>query len=204
VWTEDSGNPDDLGGLTYLAKSTDNGNTVTHPNIRVNPTPEAVFDDPQVVVAADGSKVYVVYGGAVAGGQADAEDIKATLSLDGGMTWQTPIKVNDDPSCATHWHPAATADASGNLWIIYYDARDGDGRVVWVKAGVASNALAIIDRGLVTDATALFTTSRVSFFLGDYIGLAYGGGKLYATWGDLRDIVATQSVRMYYASGMAR
>jgi hypothetical protein len=203
VWTEDSGNANDIGGFTYLAKSTDGGLTVTHPNVQVHSTPEAVFDDPQVAVTGDASKLFVVYSSAVAGGGTDSNDVKAVVSTDGGGTFGTPLKLNADASCATHWHPAAAVDGAGNLWTIYYDNQYGDDRIAWVKASASGNTVSVVSRGEVTDALGPFTTSRTNFFLGDYIGLAFSpgnGGKIAAVWGDLRNAVNGR-VQIEFASG---
>src|SRR5262249_34685647 len=149
---------------------------------------------------ADGSKRYLVYGTVVPAGQADAEDVHASLFA--GGAWQAPIKLNDDPSCATHWHPAAVADGNGNLWAIWDDVRYGDGRIRYVEATASGTTLTIARAGELTDAAPPFTTSRTNFFLGDYIGLANAGGKLFATWGDLRELASGGNVRMYIAQGM--
>jgi hypothetical protein len=201
VWNEDSGNSDDPGGYVWIASTADRGSTISA-NVRVNPAPEALFDDPQVAVAPNGT-IFVVYGAAVVGGQADAEDVKATFSTDGGSTWAPPVKINDDPSCASHWHPAAVADASNRLWMIWYDERYGDGRVAWAKATVAGNTLQVAsqDRGWVTDAAQSFTTSRVRFFLGDYIGLAISNNQLFAAWGDLRTATSGRVAMFFSKTG---
>src|SRR5205823_1819708 len=159
--------------LLWFARLADGASDVMRPNVRVSVRPDAVFDDPQIVVGgASGTDLYVVYGAVVPGGGEDAEDIKATFSLDGGATWMPPVQLNDDASCATHWHPAAVADGAGNLWAIWYDVRFGDGRLQWAKATRSGSALMVADHGWLTDATPAFTTSRTSFFLGDYVGLA--------------------------------
>ena len=201
VWTEDTGNPNDLGGFTYFAKSTDGGATVTHPNVQVHQTAEAVFDDPQAAVTPDGSKLFIVYSAVVAGGGTDSNDVKATVSTDGGGTFGTPVKLNADASCATHWHPAAAVDGSGNLWTIYYDNQFGDDRIAWVKATASGNTVSVAAHGEVTDGVGPFTTSRTNFFLGDYIGLAYSTGKLAAVWGDLRNVAGGGRVQIFFASG---
>jgi hypothetical protein len=202
VWSEDSGGPEDLGGYVWMTRSSDRGATVLPANLRVTTPPEVLFDDPQVVVSPDGGRLYIVYGAAVPGGGADAEDVKAVISTDRGATWSAPLRLDDEPPCATHWHPAATSDANGNLWAIWYDVRYGDGRIRWVKvAPGGGGALAVLDSGWATDAAFPFSTARDHFFIGDYIGLAAGGGKLFAAWGDLREIPAGGRLRIYYASG---
>ncbi|HEY3234095.1 MAG TPA: sialidase family protein, partial [Polyangiaceae bacterium] len=192
----------ELGGHIWFSKLT-SATASVGANVRVHDVPEAAYDGPQVAVTADGSILYVVYGAIVPGGGVDAQDVKASFSTNGGSNWSAPIKLNDDPSCATHWHPAAVTDSAGSLWVIYYDERYGDGRVAWVKAVVSSGALSVAARGWVTDAAPLFTTSRFSSFLGDYIGLAFAGGDLFAAWGDLREAGKATDTRIYFSQGAA-
>jgi hypothetical protein len=201
VWEEETGNPEDFGGYVFLTKLPA-GATAAQPNVRVTAAAEVLFDDPQIAVTPDGARVYIVYGASTGTLAPDQEDVKATVSTDGGHTFAAPILINDDPSCATHWHPAATLDGSGNLWITYYDNRYGDGRVSFAKLTGGSVPLAVAQRGAVTDAPGPFTTSRLNLFLGDYIGLAAGGGKVFAVWADLRS-AATQGVGIYLATAPA-
>lgn len=196
VWWETGPGP---GGDVWLTRSDDGGGSFLHPNVLVTSSSDVEFDDPQVAVSADGARVWVAWGSVVPGGELDAEDVQATLSIDGGDTFAPPVKVNEDASCATHWHPAATVDDAGNLWLVYYDARWGDGRVRWARVEAEGALPKVAALGWVTDAAASFTTSRIRFFLGDYIGLAYSSGQLWAAWGDLRDVAGGGGRRIYVA-----
>ena len=171
------------------------------PRITVT-TGDATFDDPQIAVTAKGDIVYVVYGATAPGAAPEAQDLRGTFSTDGGATFAPTVKLNDDATCATHWHPALVTDAEGALWMTSYDNRYGDQRVGWLKAKVQGNQLVVTDRGYLTDAAPAFTTSRINFFLGDYNGLAYAGDKLFAAWGDLRS-ASTAGTQIYFALGAA-
>ena len=187
TWWEDAGNPLAPGGLIWTAVSTDRGMT-WQPNVPVNTTPDAFFDDPIISVTPDGSVVYVTYERIPPLGEIDEYDVMAAVSVGGGP-FGTPVKVNDDPSCATHFHAASAADpTTGDLHVIWYDNRYGDGRVMWSRARkpASNDMLAFEANQPVTDVSFPFTTTRLQFFLGDYTYLTIANGKLYAAWTDLR------------------
>jgi hypothetical protein len=194
----------DAGGEIDYARSTDDGATAT-PATMIPISGQTAGEDPQLVVSHDGLKLYMAYG-STAGQVYDQEDVMLTalaLASDGTPVgnWATPIKVNDDASCATHFRPTAAVDASGNLWLTWYDNRYGDGRIRWAQA-TFNGGLTVGMRGWATDAAPPFTTSRLQFFLGDYMGLTVANGRLYAAWGDLREVPAGGDGRIYYASGI--
>jgi hypothetical protein len=187
AWWEDSGDPSAPGGYIWTTTSQDGGVTFS-PNRRVNPQPDAAFDDPAIVVTADGQVAYVVYDRVVPGAAMDAYDVVATASV-AGADFRTPIKVNDDASCATHFHAAAAADAAGTLYVVWYDNRYGDARVMWSRTQrpTATSALAFLQNGQVTDTAFSFTTTRQQFFLGDYLAITIVNQRAYVAWTDLRN-----------------
>ena len=153
-----------------------------HPSLRVSAGVRSPWTALRSWRRGDGSVVYVVYGNTPPLGRGDAEDILLTLSTDRGVTWSTPLQLNDDPSCATHWHPALSTDTSGGaLHHLLRRALRRRPRGVDQGAPVAGS-VTVEARGFVSDALMPFTTSREGFFLGDYIGLSFGGGTLAAAW----------------------
>lgn len=199
--TSRESSPGTYAGVVAMTRSLDGGATVEAPIIVASPGLDVAYDDPQLAALPDGSAVHVVFSAAVPGGGADANDVMATVSADGGATWAPVVKLNDDPSCATHGHPASTLDATGALWTTWYDGRYGDGRVRWTKSRVEDGAIVVVESGWVTDGAQPLTTSRYSFFVGDYMGLTTAGNRLYAVWGDLRDAARVGGARIYLASG---
>lgn len=52
-------------------------------------------------------------------------DIFLIRSTDGGTTWSDSVKVNQDASGNDHWLPSVAVDqATGALYIVYYDSRN--------------------------------------------------------------------------------
>jgi hypothetical protein len=187
TWWEDAGDPLAPGGLIWMAESDDRGVT-WKPNRQVTTDADAYFDDPEIAVTPDGSVVYVTYERIPTISSIDEYDVMAAASI-GGAPFAAPVKVNDDPSCATHFHAACAVDpASGDLHVIWYDNRYGDGRVMWSRARKPSTgtALAFAANQPITDTSFPFTTTRLQFFLGDYTFLTIVNGKMYAAWTDLR------------------
>jgi hypothetical protein len=98
--------------------------------------------------------------------------------------------VNDDLSCATHFHHQLVVDAQGNLHALWYDNRYLTGNVFHASSppATAAGALSFGGSTFVNDASFTFTTSRSGQdWLGDYLGITTSGGKLYATWTDNRN-----------------
>jgi hypothetical protein len=186
TWWEDAGDPLAPAGLVWMSRSTDGGASFL-PNVQVTALPVVTFDDPQIAVSPDGAALYIVYQ-RLATGAVDVNDVMATVSLAGGP-FGPPVKVNDDPTCATHFHAAAATNAAGDLYVIWYDNRYGDGRVMWSRAlrPAGGAPLVFSPNGQVTDHGFPFTTTRLSLFLGDYLSLTIAGDTVYAAWTDNRN-----------------
>ena len=51
------------------------------------------------------------------------DNIQLTASYDGGLTWSTPVKVNDNTSQADEFQPGLAAAANGTISVSFYDRR---------------------------------------------------------------------------------
>jgi hypothetical protein len=52
-------------------------------------------------------------------------DVFLVKSADGGLTWSSPIKVNDDPPGRHQFFPAITVDqVTGKIWVVFFDRRN--------------------------------------------------------------------------------
>lgn len=134
----------------------------------------------QMDAGADGS-LHVVWQDARFTGQRDA--IAYARSMDGGLTWTAPVRVNSNPGVAA-FTPQVHVLANGTIGVTYYDlrsdtaspdtlltdywlARSADG-VTWSETRVAAPfdlAIAPIAGG---------------YFLGDYMALASAGTTFLA------------------------
>jgi hypothetical protein len=154
------------------------------------------FEDPSVASAPPN-----VYVGFISGTSRGDWDVRVAASLDGGGTFGPAVKVNDDPTCATHFHHQIGVAANGDVHAIWYDNRYLVGNVFHASspAAAAGAPLAFGANGFVNHASFPFTTSRVTMgWLGDYLGLWLAGGEIYASWSDPR---AMGTSRIFFAKG---
>jgi hypothetical protein len=174
-------------GHIRVAKSTDHGMTFS-PSVDVVPDGTAVAWPHALLASPDGKALYVVYQHQVgAPTNLDVFDVYAAVSTDGGATFGAPVKVNDDTSCATHWLPNVALGPSGHPWVIWYDNRFGDERVMGAEGMLGTGgALTFGANFLVSDhATVPFYTGRTGPTITDYLGFAsLPSGLGLAAWAE--------------------
>jgi len=109
--------------------------------------------------------------------------IALASSADGGLTWSTPVQVNQDPSVQA-FTPAVAVGPSGEVAVTYYDLRGATLQNTWTTLWLATSK----------DGGATFTERAAgerfelraapivgnAFFLGDYSGLAAAGEGAFA------------------------
>jgi hypothetical protein len=114
-----------------------------------------------------------------------------SLSSDGGKTWKTPVKINDQSSLNDQFFPRLVVDdTTGNVMIVYYDTVNDSSRLktdIWMQCSIdngASWTKAVKITSAETDETS---DSDNGNQYGDYIGLSVGGGQYFACWTDRRN-----------------
>jgi hypothetical protein len=158
-------------------------------DFRTNAFPQA-YTDP-----ANSQNIYLVYNDkGVASG--DRGDIFFTQSNNGGTSWSTPVKVNDDTGTADQFMPAIAVTPDGtHLFITWYDRRNsGPGNGNIDRFGTIGSI-----SGSTVTFTANFQINDVSFpevfgqdpaivsnYMGDYDQAAATNTNFYTTWGDNR------------------
>lgn len=150
------------------------------------------------------------------GNTLDEDEIIFARSTDYGRTWQktftvgaktnanvindendgrSPTGAADDVSAA-QFMPRLVADRNGNLAVIWYDTRrDPLNHRIDVFGAISSDGgLSFSPNFRLTDESfdaddGMFTDARgnPTFYLGDFLGMALGGGSAYAVWADTRD-----------------
>jgi len=145
--------------------------------------PERVAEFPRVVeipnIAVDAQgRLFAVWGDSRNG---DA-DVFSSTSGDGGRTWTSPVRVNDDISSngkdqVLHW--LAVDHTDGAAYVLFYDRR-GDPKNLLPTMTLARS----IDGGksFVNYAWTVTPSDPNQANLGDYIGLAAAGGRVYGAW----------------------
>ena len=114
-----------------------------------------------------------------------------TRSTDGGSTWETPKKLNDQNSLNDQIFQRLVVDETdGSLMVVYYDTVNDPNRIktdLWMQSSVDngltwSGAMQITSSE--TDETA--ASAELNFQYGDYIGLTGQAGRFFACWTDRR------------------
>jgi hypothetical protein len=180
------------------AKSTDGGVSFSNPVVvslyvplpsshlanslfRVNNNPTAAADDTS-------GNVYVAW----ADYQSGFANILLSRSLDEGVTWSKPIRVNDDSTTNDHFFPWM-AVSHGLVNIVFYDRRlDPKNRLIDVfYAESADGGISWSPNLRVTDQQS--DPANLNF-IGDYIGIASNGTLAHPVWTDLRNVSALYPV----------
>src|SRR5437899_4678451 len=142
---------------------------------RVNSFPTAAADDTN-------GNVYVAW----ADYRNGYADILSSRSLDEGVTWSKPIRVNDDTTTNDHFFPWMTV-SHGLLSVDFYDRRlDPQNHLVDVfYAESADGGVSFSPNLRVTDQSSDPGSLN---FIGDYIGIASNGKLAHPVWTDLRNV----------------
>jgi hypothetical protein len=112
-------------------------------------------------------------------------------STDGGATWLTPVKLNDQNSKNDQIFSRLAVDqVSGVLVAIYYDTINDPGRLktdLWMQAS-SDHGASWSSAGRITTAQTDETSAgaQSNFQYGDYIGLTGHDGNFFACWTDRR------------------
>ncbi|MCK5772813.1 MAG: hypothetical protein KAH57_03415, partial [Thermoplasmata archaeon] len=114
-------------GFFYFSKSTDNGISFS--------TPIKLSEDPRFgpfidMCVDEWNGVYIVWYGRIN----DDYDILFSYSDDGGTTFSSPVKVNDDRGISYQKDPVICTDDIGNLHLAWMDERDGNTSIYYTNA----------------------------------------------------------------------
>ncbi len=107
-------------------------------------------------------------------------DVFLVKSSDGGLTWSSPIRVNNDPPGRHQFFPFVTADqVTGKVWLVFFDRRNHTDTNTDVYMAVSE------DGG---DTFTDFKVSETPFvpfntvFFGHYIGLTAHNDHVFPVW----------------------
>lgn len=156
------------GGATFVQKSSQQwagtvgsqvGGRNSVSNMRTRPYPMIAADNSY---GAHRGKFYCVYASNDPPGAGNKSDVWCRASSDGGATWTSAVRVNDDANTQSfqQWHPAIWCDKeTGKLYAMWMDTRDTptndsafiyasystDGGATWVANQRISNKKMKID-----------------------------------------------------------
>ncbi|AFH49868.1 BNR/Asp-box repeat protein [Ignavibacterium album JCM 16511] len=107
-------------------------------------------------------------------------DVFFVKSTDGGNTWSSPLKVNDDNSNRHQFFTWMTIDqTTGAIYIVFYDRRNTTGDATDVYVARSTNGGESFTNFKVSQSS--FTPSSNIFF-GDYTNIAAFNKKVYPIW----------------------
>ncbi len=117
-------------------------------------------------------------------------DILMVYSNDGGSTFSTAMRVNNDTTENDQWFPAICVGIDGSVQLVFYDRRDDpENNLMSVYYAVT------YDQGETFDNYMYIDEEVVNFegdntrgpFIGDYLGIASTHNRTYAVWCDARE-----------------
>lgn len=185
---------DDYAGHILCATSLDGGVTVRSTrvvaNIVQNPTPLPptnfrCFSFPTTAVDTGGSpyrgRVYVSWSSRAG----TSSEVFCAWSTDNGLSWSTPVRVNDT-AVGDQFFQGLAVDEAGTVFASWYDRRDDP-----VNRRYHVYASASYDGGATWlpnwKVSSVASDPGASNWIGDYSGLCAGGGRCYPIWTDLRN-----------------
>ena len=157
---------------------------------------------PQAAINPVNGNIYVVFDdvGQASGDRSDAYFVQST---DGGATWSSPVKLNDDTTTNDQWFPALAVTPDGShLGIFWYDRRLDPANNLIDRFGVVGS----ISGGTVTFGANFRVTDTsfpgvigndpnvVSNYMGDYDTAAANNTTFYTAWVDNRLAATAQDV----------
>jgi hypothetical protein len=190
--------PADENDALYVARSTDGGQTFPQvrkaANVRRPPSPLPgsrfrMFVLPSMAVDPRNGTVYVTWNDYRAG----EADVLLVTSTDGGSTWSTPKRVNDDPASQRRdqFFPAAIAGPDGTLHLLWLDRRDdpANRRFVPYYARSTDGGNSFSTNIRIAAAASDPDVGFEGVLIGDYIALdvSSDGSRVYAAWVDTRN-----------------
>lgn len=117
-----------------------------------------------------------------------------TVYSDNGTAWTTPTRVNGEAARYDDWLPEIVVDASGNVFVSWYDWRDAaasfcTGASMTYLARSTNGAVTWPDGSPFSSALSYWTTaySNIAPNEGDYMGLFANQNGVYGCWSDGRN-----------------
>ncbi len=205
-WAEDAFGPfvNDIIHRLVLVKSTDGGLHFTAPTqiVQVNDIPGTLPGNlfrahtfPALATDEIGAKLFVAWADFTPGNV----DILSVVSLDRGVTWSQPRRVND-VATNSHFDPFVSF-ANSRLHIAWYDSRLGqlpNGAITALDVFYSTSSdfgqsfsPSIRITGRSFNPNLLIYINQTRAFIGDYIWVDAVGSTAQIAWTDNRDVSST-------------
>lgn len=107
-------------------------------------------------------------------------DIFMAKSTNGGNTWSSAMKINDDNTTRHQFFVWSAVDpATGHLWFVFYDRRNTTGAATDVFVAKSTDGGTTFENFEVSESSF---TPDAGYFFGDYTNIAAWDGKIYPIW----------------------
>jgi hypothetical protein len=160
-----------------------NGSTYFSNNIQVNTDVNNLIDDFGPAAAVLGDTVYVVWNG-----DESVKSIYFARSVDGGIHFSIPIRINDTvtyPPGFSVYQPDLTVDANGHIYVVWHDYR------AWTSDTDYGSPIDIfldksVDGGLTwgNDVQVSIGTGTYPWHFQPYIAMDKNNGNIYVSFTD--------------------
>ena len=122
--------------------------------------------------------IYVLWGDQRFG--TDNSDVFISKSTNGGQTWSSALKVNNDNTTRHQFFPWLTIDqTTGHLFVVFYDRRNTTGLATDVYVAKSVDGGESFENFKVSQTSF---TPTASIFFGDYTNIAAFNRKIYPIW----------------------
>ncbi|RLF34209.1 MAG: hypothetical protein DRN07_00575, partial [Thermoplasmata archaeon] len=190
-------------GTIYLDKSFDGGVTwgtdqfvaqINLPPLRLNTA--AGFTDvlakggtPIAVSPTNSSELYIVYAADPDGNGTDEADIFFIKSTDGGSSWSSPLRVNDDSTKNDQFLPWMDVKSDGTIDIAWYDRRNDVNDSLWdVYFAKSTDGGSSFSQNIQLNDISFPTPTNL--WMGEYLGLAVDSNYAFVAFtSSLTDVV---------------
>jgi hypothetical protein len=122
VWVEHKANKE----ADLMLRRYDSAGNPKSETVRINPQPgqvKAWYGDPPTIKVGRDGQVYVGWTATVEGAKGAANTLYLSVSRDGGNSFESPVKVNDDAAPASHGMYSLAIDDAGRVFFAWLDER---------------------------------------------------------------------------------
>jgi hypothetical protein len=116
-------------------------------------------------------------------------EVLISMSEDGGQSWSSPRRVNDDTSPSDHFMPSVAVGRDGAVHVAWLDRRDDPTNTAYnVYYAQSVNGGKSFEKNLkVSSASSNPNNLQDPSFIGDYIGISVDGhNRVHVAWNDAR------------------
>ncbi len=190
------------GGATFAIMSSQNFANYVGSNVGGRNSVSNMRTRPYPFISADNSygpyrgRLYCTYSSNTPVGDGNKPDVFNRYSTDGGVTWSSDVKVNDDLNSENNnqWHSSSWCDKeTGKLYVNWYDTRDcptSDSCLVYASYSTDGGQTFVANQMVSNRKFRINCTScgggGTPLYLGDYIGIISNSNVSMSAWMDFR------------------